>query len=119
MKNGFRVMDSDIHLMEPADLYERYLEDRFLPDAPTYVPNPGGIYGAWHIKMPGQKERIEQGALRIDSANLPRVERIKTFIKNALEDGYGPISTLGAMDVRGRRRRHRLPDHGPGPCHRG
>ena len=101
MKNGFRVMDSDIHLMEPADLYERYLEDRFLPDAPTYVPNPGGIYGAWHIKMPGQKERIEQGALRIDSANLPRVERIKTFIKNALEDGYGPISTLGAMDVEG------------------
>ena len=101
MKNGFRVMDSDIHLMEPADMYERYLEDRFLPDAPIFVPEPGGIYGTWRIKMPGQKERIDQSPTLFDSANLPRRERIKAFIKDAIDDRYGPASTLGAMDVEG------------------
>ena len=27
MKNGFQIMDSDFHVMEPNDLWERYLED--------------------------------------------------------------------------------------------
>ena len=101
MKRGFQVMDSDIHIMEPPDLYERYLEDRFLPDAPTHVPNPGGIYGAWYLKMPGQNERVPQTPQRKNSAAGPRVERIRPFIKDAIEDRYGPTSTLGAMDVEG------------------
>jgi len=28
MKNGFRVMDSDLHTMEPDGLWERYLAER-------------------------------------------------------------------------------------------
>ena len=28
-KQGFRVVDSDIHVAEPADLWERYLEPQF------------------------------------------------------------------------------------------
>ena len=27
MKNGFKVMDSDLHTMEPDGLWERYLDE--------------------------------------------------------------------------------------------
>ena len=33
-KNGFRVMDSDIHVNEPPDLWERYMEPAFKDRAP-------------------------------------------------------------------------------------
>ena len=28
-KNGFHILDSDLHVMEPPDLYERYIEPAF------------------------------------------------------------------------------------------
>ena len=33
-KNGFRVMDSDMHLMEPGDLWERYIDPAYKERAP-------------------------------------------------------------------------------------
>jgi predicted TIM-barrel fold metal-dependent hydrolase len=33
-RNGFKILDSDMHLMEPVDLWERYLDARFKNDAP-------------------------------------------------------------------------------------
>ncbi len=36
-KNGFRVLDSDMHIMEPPDLWEQYLEAEFKPYAPRGV----------------------------------------------------------------------------------
>src|SRR6059036_4177678 len=32
--NGFKVFDSDMHIMEPPDLWERYVAPEFRPDAP-------------------------------------------------------------------------------------
>ena len=37
MKRGFRVMDSDLHTMEPDGLWERYLEEPFKKFAPVFV----------------------------------------------------------------------------------
>ena len=31
MKDGLRFVDSDMHIMEPPDLFERYLDSRFKP----------------------------------------------------------------------------------------
>src|SRR3954462_13432234 len=33
-KNGFRVFDSDMHIMEPPDLWERYIAPEFRAIAP-------------------------------------------------------------------------------------
>jgi hypothetical protein len=33
-KNGFQVMDSDMHIVEPADLWERYMDPAFKDRAP-------------------------------------------------------------------------------------
>src|SRR5437660_10151692 len=37
MKHGFRVMDSDLHTMEPDGLWEQYLEAPFKRFAPAVV----------------------------------------------------------------------------------
>ena len=29
MKNGFKVMDSDMHIIEPPDLWQRYIDPAF------------------------------------------------------------------------------------------
>jgi hypothetical protein len=29
MKNGFKVMDSDMHIIEPPDLWQRYIDRQF------------------------------------------------------------------------------------------
>ncbi|MDP6559106.1 MAG: hypothetical protein QF619_03060 [Candidatus Binatia bacterium] len=33
-KNGFKVLDSDMHITEPLDLWERYMEPIFRDQAP-------------------------------------------------------------------------------------
>jgi hypothetical protein len=33
-RNGFKVMDSDMHLTEPADLWQRYIDPAFKEIAP-------------------------------------------------------------------------------------
>ena len=37
MKHGFKVMDSDLHTMEPDGLWERYLDEPFKRFAPKFV----------------------------------------------------------------------------------
>jgi len=36
-KSGFRVMDSDLHTMEPDGLWEKYLEEPFKKFAPRFT----------------------------------------------------------------------------------
>ena len=33
-KNGFKAMDSDMHVFEPADLWQRYIDKKYLERAP-------------------------------------------------------------------------------------
>ena len=34
MKNGFKVMDSDMHIIEPPDLWQRYIDAEFKDQVP-------------------------------------------------------------------------------------
>jgi hypothetical protein len=45
-KLGFKVIDSDIHVVEPKDLWLRYLEPKFVNDGPRPA-EPGK--GLWQI----------------------------------------------------------------------
>jgi hypothetical protein len=33
-KQGFRILDSDMHVMEPPDLWERYIDGKYRARAP-------------------------------------------------------------------------------------
>ena len=40
-QNGFRVMDSDMHVIEPSDMFERYIDKSFASRAPQISRAPG------------------------------------------------------------------------------
>ncbi len=35
MKNGFKAMDSDMHVLEPSDLWQNYIDKKFIDRAPV------------------------------------------------------------------------------------
>ena len=36
-KNGFKIIDSDMHVMEPPDLWEKYIDKKYRDRAPRGV----------------------------------------------------------------------------------
>jgi hypothetical protein len=45
MKHGLKVMDSDIHIIEPVDLFQRYIEPEFVDRAPRGTTHAIGDFG--------------------------------------------------------------------------
>src|SRR4029077_12152433 len=63
MKNGFRVMDSDLHTMEPDGLWERYLDEPFKKFAPTFTrpaegPTNQPIIGVGKVEIGEMTKRL-------------------------------------------------------------
>lgn len=95
-KNGIRIMDSDMHIIEPPDLWERYIDDEFKHRAPK----------GW----PGQEN---PSVLEIDGRVYPKSARSKTATyhemygrlyeryKHAVDRGYDAVSQLQGMDNEG------------------
>jgi uncharacterized protein len=94
-KNGFRVMDSDLHVIEPRNLWEDYLDPKFrdriqtVPDAygqarahidgrvlPPYADHPGRAR-AWSVRMsrPGW-ERLRRGTQAKEALDAMDIEGI-------------------------------------------
>jgi uncharacterized protein len=114
-REGFLIMDSDLHLMEPEDLWARYLDE-------PYRANPPKFFGAQKQKLAPNKEDkgntdtifgIEvqgqvipafanaQGAIR-QSRELARRSRARhPHFQVARARGFDPASTLAAMDIEG------------------
>ena len=101
MKNGFQILDSDIHVVESPDLYERYLEERFKPQAPIFVSTPEHQHrNNWLLTIPGQKQKVPQYAIP-EKFRETRMEAVASFLKDAIDDNYGPGSMVRGMDVEG------------------
>ena len=54
MKQGFRVMDSDFHLMEPDDLWDRYLAEPWRAQAPRVTKSSAFPLASTTIAVQGQ-----------------------------------------------------------------
>lgn len=103
MKDGFAVIDADRHIMEPSDLWERYMD-------PAYR-------GRVQILGPGQGRRMVDGELVSDASRPPgpgtaqsyqqfermfsNDQRYRAVFGEALEAGYDPASNLRDMDREG------------------
>src|SRR4051794_30143961 len=64
-RNGYLIMDSDLHMMEPGDLWERYLDEPFRAQAPTF-------FG-------GQQEKLEESAEDKGTAASIRGREVKAL----------------------------------------
>src|SRR5579875_2648797 len=96
-KNGFRVFDSDMHLMEPPDLWERYIAPEFRALAPRgHTSENVRDLG---ISFPDG----EPGGRRV--AGTPHrgrnYERNQAIYRDHSRRGWTPDVQLEAMDVEG------------------
>ena len=64
MKHGFRVLDSDLHTMEPDGLWEQYLEEPFRKFAPRFTRTAEGAPNQPIIKI-GEVEIAEDGTAAV------------------------------------------------------
>jgi hypothetical protein len=48
-KNGMKVLESDIHLMEPVDLWDRYIDSQFKAIAPRGLTSENVVAFFWVV----------------------------------------------------------------------
>ncbi|HTE84207.1 MAG TPA: amidohydrolase family protein [Dehalococcoidia bacterium] len=96
-KKGYAVLDSDLHVYEPEDLYLRYLDERYAARAPRVEqrPNIGGtVARAWVVDDLVFPRPIGRG--RADADTSAR-ERMAPYAARNFDN----VSQLEAMDVEG------------------
>lgn len=100
MKNGFRVIDSDLHVLEPREVFEDYLDPAYSEQAPLYMGSAGTSNRNWW--MVGDKP-IPPWAMSED------VMGPQHFLASRNAEIYAPLTARGydascaleAMDIEG------------------
>jgi len=106
-KAGFRIMDSDIHVLEPHDLWVRYMEPAFRDQAPRFAPIEGSAYEGWQFDgkvFPAFFDRPDRRRLARVRKEKARVRHLATGrYRDPAEDlpGGDPHAMLQAMDREG------------------
>ena len=99
-QNGYRVMDSDMHVMEPPDLWQRYIEPRFRDRAPVGTQNylvdlhlmhDGEVISRFKRPMEGKDKVVAQ------CKRFGRLEQYLDFDKR----GWDAHTQIEAMDAEG------------------
>ncbi len=99
MRKGFRIVDTDAHQMEPEDLWEKYIEDRFKDRAPRMGSTPSGRRT---MMVEGESFTAEQGKYLMDSPEfLEAVRRAMKRFERAAKTGFSAQSRLEDMDEEG------------------
>src|ERR1044071_1699993 len=114
-RNGYLVLDSDLHMMEPDDLWSRYLEGPHRANLPRFFGGQQRTLAA-NTEDKGNADTImgmEVAGLGIpaparaaappaSSRKLRRRSRARhPHFQVARERGFDPESTLTAMDIEG------------------
>lgn len=99
MRDGFRVIDADRHVLEPSDLYARYLPERFRSRVRVEGPNQSVRFADdeplsdSHLR-PG-RETTDYGFIFAAS------KRWRETFADAYASGFDPASNLRDMDREG------------------
>jgi len=96
MKNGFKIIDSDMHVREPADLWEKYMEPEWRDQAPKVVSSPARSSAM--VLLDG---KILEGYPPAYRGGIFDATRIDAEIAEARERGFDAASQLKAMDREG------------------
>jgi predicted TIM-barrel fold metal-dependent hydrolase len=104
MKNGFRVLDSDLHTMEPDGLWADYLEEPFKMFAPQFLRSTDRAPNQPVIRI-GDIE-IAEFSKRPRTAVVGRSLQERAFARHphyavAHARGYDAATHLEAMDIEG------------------
>jgi ABC-type multidrug transport system ATPase subunit len=98
-KKGFKILDSDMHIMEPADLWERYIDKKFRDRAPRGVIS----HNVRDLRMvyPDGRDWARQSARESDVASGRNFEKNQGVYGKDAERGWSSQVQLEAMDIEG------------------
>ena len=93
-RQGLRILDSDIHVIEPVDLYERYLDPAYQDRAPRPVAAAHGYVRHWRVGDHVFPRPFGRGRVQAEA-------RSRVILREYAEAGFDAKSQLRAMDVEG------------------
>ncbi len=98
-KDGFRILDSDMHVMEPPDLWERYIDARYKARAPYGLTS----HNVRDLRMvyPDGREWARQTNRRNRSDRGQNFNRNQAVYRSDAARGWTADVQLAAMDVEG------------------
>ena len=94
-KNGFKVMDSDMHVIEPEDLWERYIDPVFKDRAPRGITR---WHGDMQLDVEGHKLPLVKPSDQWEDAKARVLD--ETY-KDSYENNWDSASQVQAMDKEG------------------
>ena len=97
-QQGFKVMDSDLHLTEPLDLWQRYINPAFKDAAP--IGNNGGPR-LDAVELPAGKPLMDPVAAKWFGPLKAHMEPLNALYEFAIKRGWDGVSQLEAMDQEG------------------
>ena len=92
--HGFKVFDSDMHIMEPPDLWQRFIADEYRSMAPVGVTSEN--VRDLRLQYPGNE--YDWVSFIVRGKNYDRNQKL--YADHARR-GWGPEVQLEAMDVEG------------------
>ena len=99
MKDGFRVIDSDLHVIETGEVYEKYLDEKYRDKMPHYLGWSPTNFPHWEVQgqliPPWARSQDVVGPQHYLDAPSERL------YKPVRERRYDAPSTLQAMDAEG------------------
>lgn len=93
-RDGFRILDSDLHVIEPPDLYQRYLDKRFRDRAPRPLETSHGWVRHWRAGDYVFPRPFGRGRVAAET-------RSRELLREYAAAGFDAASQLRAMDVEG------------------
>lgn len=96
MKDGLKILDSDMHVREPADLWERYMEPEWLDRAPRIIGSTSRSSAM--VLLDG---KILKGYSPTHRGGIFDAARIDAEIADARARGFDGRSQIEAMDREG------------------
>lgn len=93
-KNGFKVMDSDLHVWEPADLWQRYIDPKFADRAPVGLNRSPRDLG---LQLEGKILPLPWPAATVEAQRAVIGDRYRDVIPR----GFDAESQVWAMDQEG------------------
>ena len=99
-KNGFKVLDSDMHIMEPVDLWERYIDSRHKAEAPRGLTSEN-VRDLRMVHPDGRPWGVQDPAERIHLDRGHNFKKNQGVYRDHSARGWSAEVQLEAMDVEG------------------
>ena len=98
-KNGFKVIDSDMHIMEPPELWEKYIDKKFRDRAPRGVTS----HNVRDLRLvhPDGVEWSRKTTPANDTSKGKNFEEKQNILGNDAARGWTSEVQLEAMDIEG------------------